>query len=570
MEANSDVIADRDDQRLGSASSTAAAAARDADNDDDDRAPRGSGHHSVAAADSLPTEPAWPASALAPNSHTLTPSSPPLLPALGAPDHLASRASDAGGVGSNSIVPVNDVAAAGRAAAPAVDAANTPPRPLDRDSSYAPPLMPQPPRASPVPPEPPAQRPAKTFATTMSILAATLASWATGRARAAALAALRLGPVPQHVAFIMDGNRRFARARGLGDPSRGHVEGFRSLEETLDWCLSLGVRAVTVFAFSIENFSRDPREVEFLMALVKEKFDEFAQKADIIERHRIAVRVIGNLDLLPPDVLLAASRAVLMTRHNTGAILNVCIPYTSRDELAAAARDVAAGLRAGHILPEDLLPSTSDNDRDDSGGGSGARIASPSPLFDACLLDARSPPLDILVRTSGEARMSDFLLWQTATSGAALHFVNALWPDFSFWTALPALLRYQLLHCVDPATSDTATAPASSLLPPASVSSSPELAATPTTSALAPAAGASARVDSARTPLRCRVPPLAADAGVAAPAAATATTDVTDANRVDRFLADLWAARDRRLLAPALQQAEIEATASAASAAGEP
>ncbi|KAJ1556372.1 hypothetical protein HK405_013337, partial [Cladochytrium tenue] len=257
------------------------------------------------------------------------------------------------------------------------------------------------------------------------------------------------------------------------------------------------------------------------------------------------------------------------------AILNVCIPYTSRDELAAAARDVAAGLRAGHILPEDLLPPTSDNDRYDSGGGSGARIASPSPLFDACLLDARSPPLDILVRTSGEARMSDFLLWQTATSGASLHFVNALWPDFSFWTALPALLRYQLLLCVEPAMSDSATAPTSSLLPPTSPSSSSEPAPTPTTPAVAPAAGASAQVDSARAPLRCHVPPLAADAGVpvpaAAAAAATSTTaaDVTGTNRVDRFLADLWAARDRRLLAPALQQAEIEATALATSTAGE-
>lgn len=233
---------------------------------------------------------------------------------------------------------------------------------------------------------------------------------------------LQLGPIPRHVAFIMDGNRRFAQVKGVV-VAKGHEEGFSKLEETLDWCLSLGVTTVTTYAFSIENFNRKPDEVNKLMNLAKNKFEEFATKSDIIEKHGIAVKVFGNLALLPPEVQLAASRAVLMTRHNKRAVLNVCIPYTSRDEMALAMRDIVRGVERGMLCPDDITEG----------------------LLEAALQTGESPPLDILVRTSGEVRLSDFMLWQ-ASKGCHIHYINALWPEFTFWDMLPALLSFQAYH----------------------------------------------------------------------------------------------------------------------------
>ncbi|KAJ3407394.1 hypothetical protein HDV05_005472 [Chytridiales sp. JEL 0842] len=220
----------------------------------------------------------------------------------------------------------------------------------------------------------------------------------------------------------MDGNRRFARTRGM-HVSKGHTQGFHKLEETLDWCLSLGVKMVTTFAFSTENFKRDPDEVRLLMDLAKEKFEEFATKSDLIAKYGIAIRIFGDVSLLPIDVQLAASRAVFMTRKNTNAILNICIPYTSREEIALAMRSVVEAVELGDLLPTDVCEE----------------------LIELSLFTGGCPPVDMIVRTSGEVRLSDFLLWQ-ASDNCHIHFVDALWPDFSFWDMLSALLKYQMSY----------------------------------------------------------------------------------------------------------------------------
>ncbi|KAJ3325280.1 hypothetical protein HDU76_013216 [Blyttiomyces sp. JEL0837] len=230
---------------------------------------------------------------------------------------------------------------------------------------------------------------------------------------------VKLGPIPKHVAFIMDGNRRFAKKKGF-KLQKGHQEGFSKLEETLDWCLSLGVSTVTTYAFSTENFNRNPEEVRLLMELAREKFDEFATKSEIIEKHGIAVRIFGNTSLLPPEVQLAASRAVLMTRHNKRAVLNVCIPYTSREEMALAVKATVEGVERGELLSNDVNEE----------------------LIEACLYSGDNPPLDILVRTSGEIRLSDFMLWQSSKD-CHIHFIDAFWPDFTFYHMLPSLLDFQ-------------------------------------------------------------------------------------------------------------------------------
>eukprot|EP00842_Homolaphlyctis_polyrhiza_P002788 jgi/Hompol1/350/HPOL_002475-RA len=222
------------------------------------------------------------------------------------------------------------------------------------------------------------------------------------------VAILRLGPIPRHVAFVMDGNRRFARRRSLSTGD-GHKLGSKQLLETLDWCLKLGISVVTVYAFSIENFKRPKEEVDLLMKLAEENFRDFVDR-----------RILGRKELLPPSVRQAACRSMVQTRQNKNAVLNICCPYTSQDEMMVAVKDVICGVREGWIRDSDISVD----------------------LVERCLLTEESPPVDILVRTSGEARLSDFLLWQVARD-CSVCFLDKFWPEFSFWDMLPILLRYQ-------------------------------------------------------------------------------------------------------------------------------
>ncbi|TPX45579.1 hypothetical protein SeMB42_g03938 [Synchytrium endobioticum] len=242
------------------------------------------------------------------------------------------------------------------------------------------------------------------------------------RARQVALRLLKLGPIPKHVAFVMDGNRRYAKGRQKST-GQGHREGFGRLQETLDWCLQLGVSTVTVYAFSIENFSRSHDEVGMLMGLAHEKFREFASQSDLATRHGVRVRVLGETHMLPLDLQAAAANAEAMTRHNTRATLNICFPYTSRHEIAAAVRKVVQAVEDGRIAVEDVS----------------------AEVIERCLGTGDDEDLDLLVRTSGEIRLSDFLLWQ-ASNSCHIHFAAKFWPEFTFWDMLLPILAYQVRH----------------------------------------------------------------------------------------------------------------------------
>ncbi|KAJ5280918.1 hypothetical protein N7478_006290 [Penicillium angulare] len=150
--------------------------------------------------------------------------------------------------------------------------------------------------------------------------------------------ALRQGPIPQHVAFVMDGNRRFARSHGI-ETVEGHNLGFEALARILEVCYKSGVRVVTIYAFSIENFKRSKFEVDALMDMAKVKLSQMAQHGDLLDRYGAKVRVLGRLDLLKPDVLAAVNRAVDLTSRNGDRVLNICFPYTSRDEITGAIRE---------------------------------------------------------------------------------------------------------------------------------------------------------------------------------------------------------------------------------------
>ncbi|KAM9031956.1 dehydrodolichyl diphosphate synthase complex subunit DHDDS isoform X1 [Sarcophilus harrisii] len=232
---------------------------------------------------------------------------------------------------------------------------------------------------------------------------------------------IKAGPMPKHIAFIMDGNRRYAQKCQV-ERQEGHTQGFNKLAETLRWCLNLGIREVTVYAFSIENFKRSKNEVDGLMELARQKFSRLMEEQEKLEKHGVCIRVLGDLQLLPLDLQELIAKAVQATRNYNKCFLNVCFAYTSRHEISNAVKEMAWGVEQGLLDPSDLSES----------------------LLDKCLYTNNSPNPDILIRTSGEVRLSDFLLWQTSHS--CLVFQPILWPEYSFWNLCEAILQFQMNH----------------------------------------------------------------------------------------------------------------------------
>ncbi|KAB0793330.1 hypothetical protein PPYR_12950 [Photinus pyralis] len=229
---------------------------------------------------------------------------------------------------------------------------------------------------------------------------------------------LKCGPIPQHVAFIMDGNRRYAKQQRL-DKQVGHSRGFDKLTETLQWCLELGIREVTMYAFSIENFNRSQEEVDALMDLAREKYARLIEEKEKLMEEGVRISVIGNLTLLPEDIRKSIAEAMIMTKHNSRLFLNVAMAYTSRDEITNAVIDITNGVKSGKLGTEDI----------------------DEELLNSCLYTNHSRKIDVLIRTSGETRLSDFLLWQ---SGFVQIFIaDVLWPNFSIWQLLGMIFKYQ-------------------------------------------------------------------------------------------------------------------------------
>jgi len=233
-----------------------------------------------------------------------------------------------------------------------------------------------------------------------------------------ALNIITIGKIPRHIAIIMDGNRRFADKSSIAR-KEGHAKGFDKLSETLQWCMDIGVHEVTVYAFSIENFKRSNDEVEALMSLAEEKFEKLLNEKDKLHEKGICIRIIGNLSLLPKTILKSMAEAMILTKDNKSAILNVAFSYTSRDEITNTISTIADGIRQGDIELNDIN----------------------TKLLDQCLYTNHSIKPDLLVRTSGELRFSDFLLWQSASS--VVYFTKVLWPEFNIWHLLGAILYYQ-------------------------------------------------------------------------------------------------------------------------------
>ncbi|MGB8818506.1 MAG: isoprenyl transferase [Rhizobiaceae bacterium] len=218
--------------------------------------------------------------------------------------------------------------------------------------------------------------------------------------------------VPAHVAIIMDGNGRWAKARGL-PRAAGHKAGMNALHDTVKNASELGIRYLTLYAFSSENWSRPASEVSDLMGLLK-----IFIRRDLAELHKsnVEVRIIGERKGLKPDILKLLGEAEVLTRGNTAMTLNIAFNYGSRDEIIRATRRIVADVKEGRLAEEDVGPAA----------------------FAARLDTAGMPDPDLVIRTSGEQRLSNFLLWQAAY--AEFVFLPCLWPDFD---------RNQLLEALD-------------------------------------------------------------------------------------------------------------------------
>ncbi|THH27913.1 hypothetical protein EUX98_g6262 [Antrodiella citrinella] len=204
------------------------------------------------------------------------------------------------------------------------------------------------------------------------------------KTQTALLRVLAAGPIPQHVAFVMDGNRRYARMHSK-EVQEGHAEGYVALRrQMLEICMRLGIRCISAYSFSIENFKRSPKEVETLMKLAEEKLLELCEHGELLETYDVRLNVIGRTELLPERVQAAVRKVEDLTRYNDRAILNLCMPYMSRDEMATAVQ--AAVQHALEVGDENHVITEKD--------------------VDAHLMTtvSGSPPLDILIRTSGVRR----------------------------------------------------------------------------------------------------------------------------------------------------------------------
>lgn len=221
--------------------------------------------------------------------------------------------------------------------------------------------------------------------------------------------------VPEHVAIIMDGNGRWAKARGLPRVA-GHHAGMKAVKRITKAANKIGVRYLTMYAFSTENWKRPKSEVEFLMKLPQEFL---SIELDELIENNVQVKMMGVRDLLPDYTLSAIEEAVRKTANNTGLVLNFALNYGSRMEMVEAARKLARRAARGELDPDAI----SEED------------------FGSCLLTSGMPDPDLLIRTSGELRLSNFMLWQLAYS--EFWFTDVYWPGFSEQHFYEAIREYQ-------------------------------------------------------------------------------------------------------------------------------
>ncbi len=221
--------------------------------------------------------------------------------------------------------------------------------------------------------------------------------------------------IPTHIAIIMDGNGRWAKQKGL-PRVRGHEEGVKRVRDVVNAAEEAGIKYLTLYAFSSENWKRPALEVSFLMGLLSRYID---QDIDELIKKNVCLHVIGELEKLPEEVKKKVVKAIDRTKDNTGSVLTLALSYSARNEIADAARQLAEEVKRDYRKTSEITPE----------------------LLGRYLYTKDIPDPDLLIRTSGEYRISNFLLWQISYS--ELYFTEVLWPDFTKECFLKAVEAYQ-------------------------------------------------------------------------------------------------------------------------------
>ena len=232
------------------------------------------------------------------------------------------------------------------------------------------------------------------------------------------LSMVKSGEIPEHIGIIMDGNRRFAQEMNM-NPLEGHRLGKNKLEEVLEWCRELGIKIVTVYAFSTENFRRSQEEVNTLMNMFVESLKNAAND-ERTHKYKMRIRVIGQTNLLPEKVREAIRYAEEKTKKYDKFLLNVAIAYGGREEIVNAIRKIATEVKEGKLDVKNIDEN----------------------IIRKYLYTGELPDPDLIFRTSGEERISNFLLWQSAYS--ELYFADVYWPTLRKIDFLRAIRAYQL------------------------------------------------------------------------------------------------------------------------------
>ena len=230
--------------------------------------------------------------------------------------------------------------------------------------------------------------------------------------------------VPNHVAIIQDGNRRYAKMLGMDTP-KGHRAGADKTEEMLDWAQELGINHITLYTFSTENFSRNKEEVAQLFALFKEKFLAVLND-ERVEKYKIRVQMVGDRAMLPEDLREAVNKAEKATQGNTGFHLNIALAYGGRNEIVLAAREILSAVANNEVRPDMIDVHMVEQHLHDKKG---------------------IPPVDLIIRTGNEYRTSNFLPWLANGHESSVYFCAPYWPLFRKIDLLRAIRIYDQRVC---------------------------------------------------------------------------------------------------------------------------
>jgi ditrans,polycis-polyprenyl diphosphate synthase len=230
---------------------------------------------------------------------------------------------------------------------------------------------------------------------------------------------IRTRKVPKHIAFIMDGNRRWATRSGM-KKHQGHSYGLEKLLEVIDWCLELGIGIISVFAFSTDNFNRNEEEVAELMSLFLKACKKLSDEGNIIQKRGVRIKIIGDLTGFPLQQQKALRQLEADTEKNKICVLNICLGYGSVEEIINAIEKVRIKVSDGLLRPEEITRRT---------------------LEDELMIQE---PVDLMVRT-GESRLSNFMLYQSCENTKFKMVTSIMWPDLKVWHMAYIIFSYQFL-----------------------------------------------------------------------------------------------------------------------------